>query len=160
MAMITFRINRFNPDDERRGHYVQEYQLECQKGMTLLDALNEIKWKQDGTLTFRRSCRSGSTLDRDFRHAASAFLVSILLTMLGEQPARLATSSSVRLRWRRHRLSRSPTCCVCIAVSPGSRSRRRARIRRRIAVRSKGSGTHPDSARRSGRRRRDRASRS
>ena len=59
MAMITFRINRFNPDDERRGHYVQEYQLDVEKGTTLLDALNEIKWKQDGTLTFRRSCRSG-----------------------------------------------------------------------------------------------------
>ena len=57
--MITFRINRFNPDDERRGHYVQEYQLDVEKGTTLLDALNEIKWKQDGTLTFRRSCRSG-----------------------------------------------------------------------------------------------------
>ena len=51
MAMIT--------DDERRGHYMQEYQLEVEKGTTLLDALNEIKWKQDGTLTFRRSCRSG-----------------------------------------------------------------------------------------------------
>ena len=59
MAMITFRINRFNPDDERRGHYMQEYQLEVETGTTLLDALNEIKWKQDGTLTFRRSCRSG-----------------------------------------------------------------------------------------------------
>jgi succinate dehydrogenase / fumarate reductase iron-sulfur subunit len=59
MAMVTFRINRFNPDDERRGHYTQEYQLDVEKGTTLLDALNEIKWKQDGTLTFRRSCRSG-----------------------------------------------------------------------------------------------------
>ena len=27
--------------------------------MTILDVLNEIKWKQDGTLTFRRSCRHG-----------------------------------------------------------------------------------------------------
>jgi succinate dehydrogenase / fumarate reductase iron-sulfur subunit len=57
--MITFKINRFNPDDERRGHYVQEYRLDICKGCTLLDALNEIKWKQDGSLTFRRSCRSG-----------------------------------------------------------------------------------------------------
>lgn len=59
MSMITFRINRYNPDDERRGHYIQEYKLDVQKGFTLLDCLNEIKWKQDGTLTFRRSCRSG-----------------------------------------------------------------------------------------------------
>lgn len=59
MAMITFKINRFDPDDERRGHYLQEYRLDICKGCTVLEALNEIKWKQDGTLTFRRSCRSG-----------------------------------------------------------------------------------------------------
>ncbi|MBN1164156.1 MAG: succinate dehydrogenase iron-sulfur subunit [Candidatus Krumholzibacteriota bacterium] len=58
MAMITFKINRYNPDDQR-GHYLQEYRLEVSPGMTVLDCLNEIKWTQDGTLTFRRSCRSG-----------------------------------------------------------------------------------------------------
>ena len=59
MAMITFRINRYNPDDERRGHYAQEYTLDVPKGSTVLDALNQIKSEQDGSLTFRRSCRSG-----------------------------------------------------------------------------------------------------
>ncbi|MCK4349300.1 MAG: succinate dehydrogenase iron-sulfur subunit [Candidatus Krumholzibacteria bacterium] len=59
MAIITFKINRFNPDDERRGHFMQEYQVEAKKGDTILDCLNRIKWKQDGSLTFRRSCRSG-----------------------------------------------------------------------------------------------------
>ncbi len=59
MAKITFRINRFNPDDDRRGHYVQEYQVDAEKGQTVLDCLNQVKWKQDGSLTFRRSCRSG-----------------------------------------------------------------------------------------------------
>ena len=59
MAIITFKINRFNPDDERRGHFMQEFQVEAKKGDTILDCLNRIKWKQDGSLTFRRSCRSG-----------------------------------------------------------------------------------------------------
>jgi len=59
MAKLTFKINRFNPDDERRDHYMQEYQIDVEKGATVLDCLNEIKWSQDGTLTFRRSCRSG-----------------------------------------------------------------------------------------------------
>ncbi|UCF04336.1 MAG: succinate dehydrogenase iron-sulfur subunit [bacterium] len=59
MATHAFKINRYNPDDERRGHYMQEYPLDVQKGWTILDCLNEIKWKQDGSLTFRRSCRSG-----------------------------------------------------------------------------------------------------
>jgi len=27
--------------------------------MTVLDGLNQIKWEQDGTLTYRKSCRSG-----------------------------------------------------------------------------------------------------
>lgn len=59
MAMMTFKIKRYNPDDERRGHYMQEYTLDVPKGFTILDCLNEIKWTQDGSLTFRRSCRSG-----------------------------------------------------------------------------------------------------
>jgi succinate dehydrogenase / fumarate reductase iron-sulfur subunit len=59
MAMITFKINRYDPDDEWRGHYVQSYKVDVRKGHTVLDCLNEIKWKQDGTLTYRRSCRSG-----------------------------------------------------------------------------------------------------
>jgi succinate dehydrogenase / fumarate reductase iron-sulfur subunit len=38
---------------------MQDYTLDVEKGDTILDCLNEIKWTQDGTLTFRRSCRSG-----------------------------------------------------------------------------------------------------
>jgi len=59
MPTITFKINRYDPDKPERGHYVQEYRVDVQKGMTVLDCLNEIKWKQDGSLTYRRSCRSG-----------------------------------------------------------------------------------------------------
>ena len=59
MATIKFKINRFDPDNSNRGHYVSEFDVEVEKGMTLLDCLNEIKWKQDGSLSFRRSCRSG-----------------------------------------------------------------------------------------------------
>lgn len=59
MKKLTFKINRYNPDDERSGHFMQEYELEVPSGHTVLDCLNDIKWNQDGTLTFRRSCRSG-----------------------------------------------------------------------------------------------------
>ena len=59
MPTITFKINRYDPDKPERGHYVEEYRVDVQKGMTVLDCLNEIKWKQDGSLTYRRSCRSG-----------------------------------------------------------------------------------------------------
>lgn len=54
----TFRIFRFDPDRDKEPRY-REYQVECPKGSTVLDALNQIKWKQDGTLSYRRSCRHG-----------------------------------------------------------------------------------------------------
>jgi succinate dehydrogenase / fumarate reductase iron-sulfur subunit len=59
MEMIrTFRIFRFDPEKDKEPRY-REYQVECPKGSTVLDALNEIKWRQDGTLSYRRSCRHG-----------------------------------------------------------------------------------------------------
>lgn len=56
--MRTFRIYRFNPEEDKRPYY-QTYAVEIREGMTVLDTLNEIKWTQDGGLTFRRSCRHG-----------------------------------------------------------------------------------------------------
>ena len=54
----TFKIFRFNPDVENPKPYYKEYQVKVSLGMTVLDVLHEIKWQQDGTLTFRKSCRS------------------------------------------------------------------------------------------------------
>ncbi len=56
--MRTFRIFRYNPEEEGDGTY-QDYTVKCPRGSTVLDALNNIKWQQDGTLTYRRSCRHG-----------------------------------------------------------------------------------------------------
>jgi len=56
---ITFKIYRFNPEHEGAKPGYKEYPVSTHPGMTILDALHEIKWQQDGTLTFRRSCRSG-----------------------------------------------------------------------------------------------------
>lgn len=54
--MITVRVKRFNPDVNRKPYY-QDYQIELTPDKTVLDALEEIKATQDGSLTFRRSCR-------------------------------------------------------------------------------------------------------
>jgi len=54
----TFKIFRFDPAKDRKGHY-QTFNVEVQPAWTVLDALNEIKWFHDGTLTYRRSCRHG-----------------------------------------------------------------------------------------------------
>ena len=38
---------------------MQEFTVDVQPAWTVLDALHDIKWNQDGTLAFRRSCRHG-----------------------------------------------------------------------------------------------------
>ncbi|MEE8483431.1 MAG: succinate dehydrogenase iron-sulfur subunit [Nitrospinota bacterium] len=52
-----FIIFRYNPDEETKPRH-QEYMLDIPDGATLLDCINLIKWTQDGTLSFRMSCRS------------------------------------------------------------------------------------------------------
>lgn len=52
----TVRVQRFNPDTDQKP-YLQEFTVEMKQGMTLLDALHAIKTEQDGSVTFRRSCR-------------------------------------------------------------------------------------------------------
>ena len=58
MPTYTFRIQRFNPDKDKRPHY-EEYNVDLETTDRVLDGLNEIKWRQDGTLTYRRSCAHG-----------------------------------------------------------------------------------------------------
>ena len=53
----TLKIFRYDPKKDDKPRY-QDYTLEVEKGTTILDCLNEIKWNHDGSLTFRKSCRS------------------------------------------------------------------------------------------------------
>lgn len=53
---VTIRIQRFNPDVDKKP-YLQEFRIKAPPGKTILDALHEIKEEQDGSVTFRRSCR-------------------------------------------------------------------------------------------------------
>src|SRR5690554_1163558 len=55
---VTLRIKRYNPETDQKPHF-EEYDVEVEGTDRVLDALNEIKWYQDGTLTFRRSCAHG-----------------------------------------------------------------------------------------------------
>ncbi len=59
MSLIYLKIYRWNPDS-LNGPYLGVYpiyQNDC--GPMILDALIQIKNKQDSSLTFRRSCREG-----------------------------------------------------------------------------------------------------
>jgi succinate dehydrogenase / fumarate reductase iron-sulfur subunit len=55
---VQLKIQRYNPEVDNRPHY-EEYTVEADPDDRVLDALNQIKWHQDGTLTFRRSCAHG-----------------------------------------------------------------------------------------------------
>ncbi len=58
--MSTYRVNifRFDPEKDSDSRS-QSYEVEDREFMTVLDALHEIKWYQDGTLSFRKSCAYG-----------------------------------------------------------------------------------------------------
>jgi succinate dehydrogenase / fumarate reductase iron-sulfur subunit len=57
-VQVTLRIKRFNPETDSKAHF-EEYQVEVEGTDRVLDALNQVKWMQDGTLTYRRSCAHG-----------------------------------------------------------------------------------------------------
>ncbi len=55
---ITLKILRFNPETDQKPWW-GEYQVEMEPDDRLLDAIHQVKWYQDGTLTVRRSCAHG-----------------------------------------------------------------------------------------------------
>jgi len=50
------RIQRYNPDVDEKP-YMEEFETPMTSETTVLDALHQIKTEQDGSVTFRRSCR-------------------------------------------------------------------------------------------------------
>jgi succinate dehydrogenase / fumarate reductase iron-sulfur subunit len=55
---ITFRVRRFDPDADAAPFW-EEYRLPVTEGMTVLEALHELKAHQAPTLAWRSSCRMG-----------------------------------------------------------------------------------------------------
>ena len=53
---VTIRVQRFNPEVAAKP-YFDEFSVQMTPDTTILDALHQIKAEQDGSLTFRRSCR-------------------------------------------------------------------------------------------------------
>ncbi|MFC2155450.1 succinate dehydrogenase/fumarate reductase iron-sulfur subunit [Acidobacteriota bacterium] len=54
---VKIKILRYNPEKDKKPFW-QPFEVEIESDATILDLLNEIRWKLDGTLAFRRSCRS------------------------------------------------------------------------------------------------------
>ena len=55
---VTLRIERYNPEFDDAPHF-EDYRVTVHGTDRVLDALHQIKWDQDGSLSFRRSCAHG-----------------------------------------------------------------------------------------------------
>jgi succinate dehydrogenase / fumarate reductase iron-sulfur subunit len=55
---VALRIHRFNPEIDEQAHF-ETYTVEAEPQDQVLDVLNQVKWYQDGTLAYRRSCGHG-----------------------------------------------------------------------------------------------------
>lgn len=55
---VEVRIRRFNPELDERDH-LETYTVEAEPHDQVLDVLNQVKWYQDGSLAYRRSCGHG-----------------------------------------------------------------------------------------------------
>ncbi|MBI2821124.1 MAG: succinate dehydrogenase/fumarate reductase iron-sulfur subunit [Acidobacteria bacterium] len=55
---IRLQVTRYRPEEESEATF-EEYEVPCPKEWVVLDGLNHIKDRLDGTLSFRWSCRMG-----------------------------------------------------------------------------------------------------
>ena len=55
---LDLRIKRFDPEKDEKPHW-ENYQVTVEPGDRVLDALHQVRWYQDGSLAFRRSCAHG-----------------------------------------------------------------------------------------------------
>jgi len=55
---VQLKILRYDPERDPKPHW-ERYTVEAEPTAPLLSLLHTVKWEQDGSLTFRRSCAHG-----------------------------------------------------------------------------------------------------
>ncbi|GGA70344.1 succinate dehydrogenase iron-sulfur subunit [Pseudoclavibacter endophyticus] len=55
---VTLNVRRYDPEVDTEPHW-ESFDVEMYSTDRILDALHSIKWNQDGSLAFRRSCAHG-----------------------------------------------------------------------------------------------------
>jgi succinate dehydrogenase / fumarate reductase iron-sulfur subunit len=55
---VTFIVRRFNPEKDQEAYW-ENFEVDMYSTDRVLDGLHKIKWEQDGSLSFRRSCAHG-----------------------------------------------------------------------------------------------------
>ena len=82
---LTVRIKRYDPEKNRRPRW-EEYTVEADPMDRVLDVLHEIKWEQEGSLAFRRSCAHGICgSDAMMINGSNRLACKILVKDLGEK---------------------------------------------------------------------------
>jgi succinate dehydrogenase / fumarate reductase iron-sulfur subunit len=80
----VLKIQRFDPEKDQEAYW-NEYTVEVEPTDRLLDALNYVKWYQDGSLAYRRSCAHGICgSDAMFINGQNALACKLLMKEVGE----------------------------------------------------------------------------
>jgi succinate dehydrogenase / fumarate reductase iron-sulfur subunit len=58
MVTVELKIKRYDPERDRGPHW-ETYRVDVEETDRVLDALHQVRWHQDGSLAFRRSCGHG-----------------------------------------------------------------------------------------------------
>ena len=60
LSQVTLKIRRFDAarDKQDSASRYDIFKVDLIPGNTLLQCLDEIKWKLDGSLTYRRNCKN------------------------------------------------------------------------------------------------------
>jgi succinate dehydrogenase / fumarate reductase iron-sulfur subunit len=57
-VQVDLSVLRYDPERDKKPHW-EEYSVEAGPMDRVLDLLHTVKWEEDGSLTFRRSCAHG-----------------------------------------------------------------------------------------------------
>jgi succinate dehydrogenase / fumarate reductase iron-sulfur subunit len=81
---VTMRIRRFNPETDQKPYW-GEYTLDnVEPNDRVLELLHRVKWEQDGTLSFRRSCAHGVCGSDGLRiNGVNRLACKVLVNVLG-----------------------------------------------------------------------------
>ena len=58
LRVVTVKVRRFDPEVDPEANW-QSFDVPVEQGDRVIDVLHQIKWYQDGSLSFRRSCGHG-----------------------------------------------------------------------------------------------------
>jgi succinate dehydrogenase / fumarate reductase iron-sulfur subunit len=81
----TMRIRRFNPERDSKPYWAEYTLDQVEPSDRVLDLLHRVKWEQDGTLAFRRSCAHGVCGSDGMRiNGVNRLACKVLVRVLGD----------------------------------------------------------------------------